>query len=165
MDNDISNAIAIIGMACRFPKSNNLEQYWENIRDGKECLETLSQEDLKQAGIDYTILENREYIKRCPCIEDIDKFDADFFKISPKEATYMDPQQRLMLEKVWEAIEDAGYSIDKIDGKIAMFASTSASSYFLQNILNNPNFVEEAGGIKAVLHGLDKDQLSKMIEY
>lgn len=165
MSDDISNAIAIIGIACKFPKAENSEEYWNNIKEGRECMETLSQEELGLTGIGSDVLQNGNYIRRCPCVTDIDKFDADFFKISPREATYMDPQQRMLLEKAWEAVEDAGYRIDEIEGKVAIFASTSASSYFLQNIMNNPNFVEEAGGMKAVLHGLDKDHIATKIAY
>ena len=165
MSNKIANAIAIIGIACKFPHSENWEEYWKNIKEGKECIETLLPEELTRLDIDYDTLHDDNYVNRCSCITDIDKFDADFFKISPREATYMDPQQRLMLEKAWEAVEDAGYNIDKMGGKVAIFASTSASSYFLQNMLNTPNFIEEAGGMKAVLHGLDKDHIATKIAY
>ena len=79
MSEDISNAVAIVGIACKFPKSNNLEDYWENIKNGTECLETLSQEELEQAGIDAATIQNKNYVKRSSYIEDVDKFDADFF--------------------------------------------------------------------------------------
>lgn len=165
MSNDNFNAIAIIGISCKFPKSDNVQQYWENIKEGHECLVSISDDELEQAGVDRIIYQQNNYVKRASSITDIDKFDADFFKISPKEASYMDPQQRLLLEKAWEAIEDAGINIDHIDKKVAVFASTSASSYFMENLLNNKNFVEEAGGIKAVLHGLDKDHIATKIAY
>ena len=152
MSEDISNAVAIVGIACKFPKSNNLEDYWENIKNGTECLETLSQEELEQAGIDAATIQNKNYVKRSSYIEDVDKFDADFFKISPKEAIYMDPQQRLLLEKAWEAMEDAGYIPDNGNQKVAVFASTSASNYFLQGIQDDSRFVEDAGGMQALLH-------------
>lgn len=51
MSEDISNAVAIVGIACKFPKSNNLEDYWENIKNGTECLETLSQEELDRKSV------------------------------------------------------------------------------------------------------------------
>lgn len=164
-EDNISNAIAIVGISCKFPQSENTQQYWNNIKDGHECMETLSEDELEQAGVDPSVFRQNNYIKRCPSITDIDKFDADFFKISPKEASYMDPQQRLILEKAWEALEDAGYDFDHLNKKAAVFASTSASSYFMDNLLKNKNFVEEAGGIKAVLHGLDKDHIATKIAY
>lgn len=165
MSNENFNEIAIIGISCKFPKSDSVQQYWENIKEGHECLVTITDDELEQAGVDRTIYQQNNYIKRASSITDIDKFDADFFKISPKEASYMDPQQRLLLEKAWEAIEDAGINIEHINKKVAVFASTSASSYFMENLLNNKNFVEEAGGIKAVLHGLDKDHIATKIAY
>ncbi|MDR2023784.1 MAG: phosphopantetheine-binding protein [Hungatella sp.] len=165
MGNDNLNAIAVIGMSCRFPKSDDVRQYWKNIQYGRECMETLTAEDLEQAGVASSLFQRDDYVRRCSSISDIDKFDADFFKISPREAEYMDPQQRIMLEKAWEAVEDAGYELHKLGEKVAVFASTSASSYFLENLLNNPNFLEDAGGMKAVLHGLDKDHIATKIAY
>ena len=165
MENDNLNAVAIIGMSCKFPKSEDARQYWENIQSGRECMETLSQEELEQAGVTDDLFQRRDYVRRCSSITDIDKFDAEFFKISPREAQYMDPQQRIMLEKAWEAVEDAGYEPAQLGEKVAVFASTSASSYFMENLLSNPDFIEEAGGIKAVLHGLDKDHISTKIAY
>lgn len=165
MSTEVSNGIAIIGMACRFPGAENIGQYWKNIREGKECMETLSPEDSVKAGMDRNTVDNPNFVNRFSGIKDIDKFDADFFKINPKEATFMDPQQRLLMEKAWEAVEDAGYNADDIGGKVAVFASTGASSYFLQSMVNNPNFIEEAGGMKAVLHSLDKDHIATKIAY
>jgi acyl transferase domain-containing protein len=165
MLNECMNGIAVIGMSCRFPKANDVEEYWENIKNGRECMEELSEDELEHAGISREIYHQENYIKRTPSIADIDKFDADFFKISPKEAAYMDPQQRLILEKAWEAMEDAGYDMNSVNRKVAVFASTSASSYFLENLISNPEFVEEAGGMKAVLHGLDKDHVATKIAY
>ena len=58
MSTEVSNGIAIIGMACRFPGAENIGQYWKNIREGKECMETLSPEDSVKAGMDRNTVDN-----------------------------------------------------------------------------------------------------------
>ncbi|WP_309304407.1 SDR family NAD(P)-dependent oxidoreductase [Brevibacillus laterosporus] len=107
---DIEEEIAIIGMAGRFPKSNNLEEFWTNLKAGKDCISEVPQSrwDWKQfEGL--TSPSGKSVSKWGGFIDDPDCFDAQFFRISPREAEIMDPQERLFLETCWEAIEDAGY--------------------------------------------------------
>jgi acyl transferase domain-containing protein/tryptophanase/acyl carrier protein len=96
--------IAIIGMAGRYPKARNLFQFWENLRDGRDCIGEIPQERM------VLRLQN-ELTKRYRggFVDDIDRFDSLFFNISPREAEALDPQERLFLEVAWEAVEDAGY--------------------------------------------------------
>ncbi|WP_309303859.1 SDR family NAD(P)-dependent oxidoreductase [Brevibacillus laterosporus] len=107
---DNEGDIAIIGMAGRFPKSNNLEEFWANLKAGKDCISEVprSRWDWKQfEGL--TSPSGKSVSKWGGFIDDPDCFDAQFFRISPREAEIMDPQERLFLETCWEAIEDAGY--------------------------------------------------------
>ncbi|HKD15247.1 MAG TPA: SDR family NAD(P)-dependent oxidoreductase [Candidatus Angelobacter sp.] len=96
--------IAIVGMAGRYPKARNLSELWENLRQGRDCIEDIPADRyelrLKQGAI-------KKY--RGGFIDDVDRFDSLFFNISPREAEMLDPQERLFLEVAWEAIEDAGY--------------------------------------------------------
>ncbi|SAL32952.1 polyketide synthase [Caballeronia udeis] len=96
--------IAIVGMAGRYPKSASLDEFWDNLRQGRDCVGDMPAnrfEKRVQAGF------NRQY--RGGFIEAVDKFDSLFFNISPREAELLDPQERLFLEVAWEAVEDAGY--------------------------------------------------------
>ncbi len=100
----LSNDIAIIGMAGRYPKSKNLNELWENLIQGKDCIESITESRLAQR------LKTKFTEKyRGGFIDDVDKFDSLFFNISPREAEILDPQERLFLEVAWETIEDAGY--------------------------------------------------------
>ncbi|MBF0395461.1 MAG: SDR family NAD(P)-dependent oxidoreductase, partial [Desulfobacterales bacterium] len=90
--------VAIIGIACRFPDAENPEEFWDNLSKGKDSI----------------INEGNFFVGR---LSDVDKFDSLFFNISPKEAEFMDPQQRLFLQEAWRAIEDAGYAPSTLDGK------------------------------------------------
>ena len=111
-----ATAIAIIGMAGRFPGARNLEQFWQNLRNGTESLRNFSDEELLAAGVDPRALENPAYVKAGTHLDDAALFDAGFFGVSPREAEVMDPQHRAFLECSWEALEDSGYNSDTYAG-------------------------------------------------
>jgi polyketide synthase PksN len=96
--------IAIVGMAGRYPKAKNLGELWENLAQGRDCIEEISAD--RHEG---RLLHGSDKKHRGGFIDDVDKFDSLFFNISPREAEMLDPQERLFLEVAWEAIEDAGY--------------------------------------------------------
>jgi polyketide synthase PksN len=96
--------IAIVGMAGRYPKAKNVRELWENLVQGRDCIESIPA-DRHEQRFQHGSFETY----RGGFIEDVDKFDSLFFNISPREAEMLDPQERLFLEVAWEAIEDAGY--------------------------------------------------------
>jgi amino acid adenylation domain-containing protein len=99
-----SGDIAIIGMAGRYPKAKNPGQLWENLAQGRDCIEEIPA-DRYERRLQYGSVEKY----RGGFIDEIDRFDSMFFNISPREAEMLDPQERLFLEVAWETIEDAGY--------------------------------------------------------
>lgn len=99
-----SHDIAIVGMAGRYPKATNMRELWENLAQGRDCIEDIPA-DRYEGRLQHGSFERY----RGGFIGDIDKFDSLFFNISPREAEMLDPQERLFLEVAWEAIEDAGY--------------------------------------------------------
>lgn len=110
--------IAIIGVAIKLPKADNLEELWNNLLEERDCVgEFPASRYMDAKELMDTILpgENVEFSKG-GYLENIDQFDHKFFNISYTEAKLMDPNQRLFLETAWEAIEDAGYSDKKITG-------------------------------------------------
>ena len=96
--------IAIVGMAGRYPKAKDLRALWENLAQGKDCIE-----EIPVARHARRLQHGTAETYRGGFIDDVDKFDSLFFNISPREAKMLDPQERLFLEVAWEAIEDAGY--------------------------------------------------------
>jgi acyl transferase domain-containing protein/acyl carrier protein/SAM-dependent methyltransferase len=102
--------IAIIGMSGRLPMAENIDQFWQNIVEGKNCITEIPKDrwDWKTFYGDPLKDANKTDCKWGGFINGIEEFDPFFFGISPKEAELMDPQQRLLMLKVWEAIEDAG---------------------------------------------------------
>ncbi|BBM86753.1 type I polyketide synthase [Candidatus Uabimicrobium amorphum] len=104
------NHIAIIGMACRFPKANNIREFWHLLRNQGDAICEIPKErwDI-DALYDSTPGTPGKMYTRCGgFIKGIDLFDAKFFKVAPREAIHIDPQQRLLLEVTWNAFEDAG---------------------------------------------------------
>lgn len=113
------NDIAIVGIGCRFPgNANNVNQFWDLLKNGKDAIVNVPKDRWDR----YTYYhEDRGFSgktvsQRGGFIDNFDKFDPQFFGITPREATFMDPQQRVLLEVSWEAMEDAGIVTKKYAG-------------------------------------------------
>jgi len=112
----VQDSIAVIGMSGRFAQSETLNDFWEHLSKGTDLVQEVSRWDLSRYYPNTD--ENKDqYCKHGSFLENIDQFDPHFFKISPSEAIYMDPQQRLFLEESWKALEDAGYVGESVEGK------------------------------------------------
>lgn len=134
--------IAIIGMSGRFPMAKNIHEYWENLINGKECFTQLSDEQITATGVKPDLLKDPNYVKVSPFLEDYDKFDPQFFGYSPREASMMDPQQRLFLECCWEAFEDAGYNADVYDEPVGVFGGSAINTYMIFSGVYNRFYTE-----------------------
>ncbi|MGL4106798.1 amino acid adenylation domain-containing protein [Clostridium sp. LP20] len=161
----IKEEIAIIGVSCKLPGAKNPQEYWENIESGKVCIGELSKQRKKDNEILFedsviqflagrTIQKeerDKEFII-AGFLEEIDKFDAGFFKIGPKEATYMDPYQRLLLENVWETIEDAGYCKEDIYGsKTGVFIGKDYTPMSLYKFITKTDAMHLTGSWTGIL--------------
>ncbi|MCP4112642.1 MAG: AMP-binding protein, partial [Desulfobacteraceae bacterium] len=131
------NSIAIIGMAGRFPGARNIREFWENLREGKESISFFSDEELIASGVDPAMLKNPGYVRAGGILDDIDKFDAPFFDISPAEARLLDPQLRLFLECAYHTFEHAGYDPKVYPGRIGLFAGSAVNTYLMKNLMNS----------------------------
>lgn len=149
-DSTQHEGIAVIGMVGRFPGANDVVTFWKNICLGKEGISFFSSEEL-DATIPEQLRRQEDYVLAKGLIEDADKFDAAFFGISPIEAQVMDPQQRIMLELAWAALEDAGYVPDGYDGLIGVYAGTNWSRYYRHNILPNEELRSRFGELNTSL--------------
>ncbi|HEX2927666.1 MAG TPA: polyketide synthase [Ruminiclostridium sp.] len=111
--------IAVIGIAGQFPDAHNADQFWENLKQGKDSVTEVpeSRWKLDEFYNPDPNVPNKSYSKWCGLLDNIDEFDPLFFNISPREADFMDPQQRLFLMEAWKALEDAGYTRNRLEGK------------------------------------------------
>jgi polyketide synthase PksN len=124
--------IAIVGMSGKFPMAANINEFWQNLLDGKDCISEIPEDrwDWREYYGDPKTEANKTNIKWGGFIEGVDEFDALFFGISPREAQLMDPQQRLLMTYVWKAIEDAGYAAQNLSGsKTGIFVGTASLGY------------------------------------
>lgn len=125
--------IAIIGMSCRFPGANNYDEFWENLKNGVNSIKEIPPErwDINKFYSPDINEPNKSISKWCGLVDDFDKFDNRFFKISPREAQAMDPQQRLLLEETWHCIEDSGVGTEKLqDKKTAVYIGVMAVDHY-----------------------------------
>jgi acyl transferase domain-containing protein len=158
------NDIAIIGMSCRYPKANDIKQFWRNICDSQECITYFSEEELLANFISKSELEDSKYVKANGILENIDLFDASFFGFTPTEAEILPPQTRLFMECVWEAIEDGALNLDTYQGLVSIYAGSGLNSYLLENVISNKNSIDAALGLQLRIFN-DKDFLPLHTSY
>lgn len=128
------NAVAIVGMAGRFPGADDVAQFWQNVRRGKTSITRFAEAELEDS-FSAEIRHDPNFVRARPILKDVDRFDAEFFGMLPREAALTDPQHRLMLECAWAALEDAGYDPARYPGSIGVFAGSSMSTYLLTHVL------------------------------
>jgi len=157
-------AVAIIGMAGRFPGAGTLETFWRNLREGVESISFFSAEELRAAGVDPAFLDHPGYVRAKGILQEVAGFDASFFGLTANEATVMDPQHRLFLECAWEALEDAALDPERFPGRISVFAGCGQSSYLFQQLLGNDDLVQALGRLQVSLLN-DRDFLATQTAY
>ncbi len=160
---DGSNDIAIIGMAARFPGAPDVETFWKNVRDGVESIVPLDEDALAKAGVSPAEYNHPDYVKVCPLLGDVDKFDAGFFGFNPREASVMDPAHRVFLEIAWAAFENAGYSALPEEGKVGVFATAGAPDYYVENVRTHPDIMQSMGDFLVRHTGNDMNFLATRV--
>src|SRR5206468_1838889 len=117
-------AIAIVGWAGRLPGARDVGELWRNLRDGVESISFFEPGWTPPEGGFYRVPAHG-------LLEGAELFDAPFFGYSPREAELMDPQQRLFLECAWEALENAGYTPESLQGGsgVGVFGGASKNDY------------------------------------
>ncbi|MFG1380952.1 type I polyketide synthase [Xanthobacter versatilis] len=140
--------VAIVGMGCRFPGAADLSGFWDLLVRGEDPLgpvppdrwniDSLYNPDPQARG--RTVSREGGYLPN------LDRFDADFFGITPREAPFIDPRQRLVLETAWEALEDAGIPADRIAGSLTSVVVGTLTNDYNQLITADDRWVSAATG-------------------
>ncbi|MCL4265828.1 MAG: SDR family NAD(P)-dependent oxidoreductase [Anaerolineae bacterium] len=157
-------AVAIIGMAGRFPGARNVAEFWRNLVNGMHAIRFFSDAELLAAGVTPDLLQNPHYVKAGTVLEQFDHFDAPFFGFTPREAEIMDPQSRLLLECAWEALSQAGYEPGTFDRPVGIFAGKRFPWYMIYNLGSNPDLIERVGSLQVGLSN-QNDSLATLIAY
>ncbi|MBP6986183.1 MAG: type I polyketide synthase [Alphaproteobacteria bacterium] len=149
-----SSSIAIIGYGCRLPLgANSPSSYWKHLIEGKDCIQPIPDYRWESDPEDYEKSAKRV----AGLIDHIDQFDADFFGIFPREANSMDPQQRILLETCWEALEHAGIQHEKLLGSnTGVFIGSVALDYrdrFTQMAKKNIDTYALTGNLLSIIAG------------
>jgi len=155
-------AVAVIGLAGRFPGARDVDELWRRLRAGEECIRFFSREELAEAGVSPELLAEPRYVRAAGFLEGADLFDAEFFGFTPREAETTDPQHRLFLELAWAALEDAGYAPGGDGGRVGVFAGVGLNTYLLQSGLGAGLSV--AARYQAFV-GNDKDFVPTRVSY
>ncbi|WP_217563204.1 type I polyketide synthase, partial [Paenibacillus sp. GbtcB18] len=153
--------IAIVGISGKFPMADDVEEFWENLMNGKDCISEIPSErwDWKDYYGNPKNEKNKTNIKWGGFINGIDEFDPLFFGISPREAELMDPQQRLLLTYAWKVMEDAGYSAKSLSGtNTGVFIGTARSGY--ESFLTHKNSVIEGFSATGMTPSIGPNRLS-----
>ena len=153
----------MVGMACRFPDARNTDQFWENLCRGRESITFFAPEQL-DPHIPEELKSDPDYVRARGVLQDVDKFDAGFFKVTPREAELMDPQQRVMLELAWAALENAGCDPAAFPGLIGVFAGVGNNTYYVNNVLSRPDLVATTGPFTAMVSN-EKDYVAPRISH
>lgn len=153
------NDIAVIGIALKFPGADNCKEFWTNLKNKVDSIRSFPENRKRDArcfienylGIGMTDAQFPEG----GYLNEIDKFDCNFFKISPKEANLMDPNQRLFLQTAYEAIEDAGYGNDKLKGSnTGVFVgcgSFPVYGQFISKVMPDHYYASFAGNVTPII--------------
>lgn len=162
-DSAAFEAIAIVGMAGRFPGSADIEEYWDNLVAGRELLTEFSEDEIVASGVPRESLSETRRRTR-GVLDGVFDFDARFFGFSPREAEIMDPQQRVFLEIAWQALEDAGYDSERPPGPIGVWAGSGINTYFAANVATRPDVLGPFGMFGATVLN-EKDFISTRVAY
>ncbi|WP_067895284.1 hybrid non-ribosomal peptide synthetase/type I polyketide synthase [Nocardia vaccinii] len=143
-----ADAIAVIGMDGRFPGASDLAAFWDNLVEGREGAREFTLAQFLAAGGTEAEFADPALVRVASTVDGIDQFDADFFGYRPSEAELIDPQQRLFLECCHQALEQAGQVPGRFDGRIGVYAGSSQSRYFLENVY--PHVMDQANSMAAL---------------
>jgi acyl transferase domain-containing protein/acyl-CoA synthetase (AMP-forming)/AMP-acid ligase II/acyl carrier protein len=161
-----SEAIAIIGLGCRFPGAKNPEEFWHMLHDGVDGITEVPGKrwDLQKFYDSERAAPGKMNTRWGGFLEDIDQFDPYFFGISPREAERMDPQQRLLLEVAWESLENAGLAVEKLAGsQTGIFVGISSNDYARLQF-SHPSYIDAYAGTGNA-HSIAANRLSYLFDF
>lgn len=128
-------AIAIIGMAGRFPGARDVAGYWRLIRDNVDAISRFASVEAEDA-FDVAARADAAYVTARGILDDVDHFDAEFFAMLPREAALTDPQHRILLELAQQTFDDAGYDPLRVDSPVGVFAGCALNTYLIGHVLS-----------------------------
>ena len=166
--------VAIVGLSGRYPEARNLDDYWRNLAEGKDCIREIPsqrwrwQDYFRDVAAGEALGAGQHTSKWGGFIEGADEFDPRFFNITPRDAEQIDPQERLFLQYAWMAIEDAGYTREGLQGRrggqVGVYAGVMYGEYnrsgSLASIANRVSYVLNLRGPSMTLDTMCSSSLT-----
>jgi amino acid adenylation domain-containing protein len=162
-DNETSKGIAIVGMVGRFPGANSVEELWHNLCNSVEAITFFTDAELDPSE-SLELRQDPNYVPTRGVLQGAETFDAAFFGINPREAEVMDPQSRVFLELVYEALENAAYMPEFWNGAIGLYAGSGQNTYFERHLCGRPEIIDRLGAFQTMLAN-EKDFLTTRAAY
>ncbi|WP_422657545.1 SDR family NAD(P)-dependent oxidoreductase [Paenibacillus sp. EC2-1] len=138
LDSTSHQDIAIIGISVKLPLADTIDQFAHNLKTGRDCIRAIPSQRRQDTELYFKAMGNEPEelaFGEAAYLDEIDKFDYSFFKLSPREASLLDPNQRLFLQTAWRAIEDAGYGGGKLEGsRTGVYAGYGSDADYLKLI-------------------------------
>ena len=146
----MSEGIAIVGMAGRFPAAPSVAAFRDLLARGGDAIADLDPNQLAAEGVPETLSADPHYVPAAAVLDGIDLFDAGLFGIPSHEANLMDPQQRMLLEVSWEAFERAGIAVNTLrDSRTGVFVGLMNTDYGQILIRRGVNAIDAYAGLGA----------------
>lgn len=161
-EDEFDDRIAVVGLAGRFPGAPDIETFWENLVNEVDSLHTFTDDELRELGIPDSILEMENFVRRGTILPDHDRFDAKRFGFSPREAAMTDPQARVFLETVHDALEHAGHNPFDVPGEVGVFAGCNPVDYAL--LLGRPDGTDSLSAFDQMI-GTDREFLATRVAH
>jgi len=141
-------SVVIVGMGCRFPGADGIEAYWDLLREGRDATVEIPGDrwDMERLYAPEPS-PGKMYVNRGGFLPDIDEFDATFFGLTERDATWMDPQHRMLLEVSWHALENAGVVPGEMtETQVGVFMGIMSTDYAQLRERLDPGTVDGAQG-------------------
>ena len=152
--------IAVIGIAVKLPDAQSCDEFWQLMINGEDTVREFPLE--RAADIDHVLSPFREQLVNedkpfftGSFFTSVDKFDASLFQINPREALFIEPEQRIFLETVWELLEDAGYASSIKGSKTGVYVGNTVNKYKYVLTENHPS----------ISHGNHSPFISSRVSY
>jgi len=134
LNNQFDDDIAIVGVAGKYPMADDIDEFWDNLKNGRDCVTEIPDKRWDNS-VYYSDKKGdigKTYAKWGGFLNDVEMFDPLFFNMTPLEADFTDPQERLFLETTWKAFEEAGYSKEELSNKnVGVFVGVMFGLYQL----------------------------------
>jgi len=156
--------IAIVGLACRVPGAQDADAFWQMLAEGREGIRHYTDAELDAVGVPAARRSQPGFVPAAALLDGADRFDADFFAYSAREAAMTDPQHRVLLECAWHALENAGYADSARTRPAGVFVGTAMNHYVMHNVVPNVDVSQPVSAYQVMI-GNDKDYLATRISY